>query len=122
MGIVIDTDILIEWEKERLNLPAKLKGPGDEQVMISVITASELLHGVWRANDEQIRQKRSAFVEHILKTFPILPINLVIARIHAQIWAGLASQGTPIGLHDSWIAATCLAYEYRLITKNLREF
>ena len=27
-----------------------------------------------------------------------------------------------IGLHDSWIAATCLAYNLTLITGNLREF
>ena len=119
---MIDTDILIEGVKERLNFPEKMKGRGDEHALISVITASELLHGVWRANDVNIRQKRSEFVEHILKTFPIMPINLIVARVHAQMWAGLKSQGILIGLHDSWIAATCLAYEYTLVTNNFREF
>jgi tRNA(fMet)-specific endonuclease VapC len=51
-----------------------------------------------------------------------MPIDLPIARQHAQIWAELKSKGTLIGLHDSWIAATCLVYDHTLVTKNLREF
>lgn len=122
MGIVLDTNILIESEKERLNISEKIKGREEEEVFISVITASELLHGVWRATDPIIRTKRSDFVEAILNCFPIIPIELPIARQHAQMWAELKSKGTLIGLHDSWIAATCLVYNHTLITTNLREF
>jgi predicted nucleic acid-binding protein len=122
MGILLDTNILIEAEKERIDLSGKIKGREEEHVFISVITASELLHGVCRATDANIRTKRSDFVEAILKRFPILPIDLPIARRHAQIWADLKSKGTVIGLHDSWIAATCLVHNHTLITTNAREF
>lgn len=122
MGIVLDTNILIEAEKERLNLFEKIKGREEEEVFISVITASELLHGVWRADKPTIRTKRSDFVEAILQRFPLIPIDLPIARKHAQIWAELKSKGKIIGLHDSWIAATCLVYGHTLLTTNSREF
>ncbi|GAK57682.1 toxin of toxin-antitoxin system VapC [Candidatus Vecturithrix granuli] len=122
MGILIDTNILIEAEKERIVLTEKIQGRKDDQGFVSVITASELLHGVWRATNLRIRTKRSAFVEAILKQFPILPIDLQIVRKHAQIWAELKSKGTVIGLHDTWIAATCLVHQHTLATTNVREF
>ena len=122
MGIVIDTDILIEFEKNRLDISSKTQGRESEEIFISVITASELLHGILRAKEERVRIRRSNFVEGILQAFPIIPINLNIARIHAKIWADLKSKGMMIGLHDSWIAATCIVYNYTLITRNTREF
>ena len=64
-------------------------GP-DEEVGIATITASELLHGVHRATPEH-RVRREAFVEAVLDAFPPLPFNLLAARTHARIWAGLAA-------------------------------
>lgn len=52
----------------------------------------------------------------------MLVIDLATARSHAQLWAGLARRGTMIGVHDSWLAATCLAHSLSLATANLREF
>ena len=40
MGILLDTNILIEVEKKRFNLSDKIKGRETEQVFLSVITAS----------------------------------------------------------------------------------
>lgn len=122
MGVLIDTNILIQHEKGQINLAEKIKGREQEEFFISVITASELLHGVWRANDVAIRAKRQAFVEKILSNFPILTIDLTIARVHAQIWSDLKASGMMIGSHDSWIAATGLAHGLSVITANGREF
>jgi tRNA(fMet)-specific endonuclease VapC len=30
--------------------------------------------------------------------------------------------GTPIGAHDTWIAAICLVHQLTLVTDNVREF
>ncbi|OGL45876.1 MAG: hypothetical protein A2161_16475 [Candidatus Schekmanbacteria bacterium RBG_13_48_7] len=122
MGIIIDTNILIELEKGRVNLPDYISGREKEKIFISVITASELLHGVWRAADSSIRSRRTAFVEAILTNIPLLPIDLPVARVHAQIWAELQSKGIMIGLHDSWIAALCISNDFVLITSNIEEF
>ncbi|MDZ7617519.1 MAG: hypothetical protein U1E05_10970, partial [Patescibacteria group bacterium] len=66
--------------------------------------------------------KRLGFVERVLAALPTLAIDLATARSHSQLWADLARRGAMIGVHDSWLAATCLAHGLRLATSNLREF
>ncbi len=122
MGLLIDSDVLIEIEKGRIDLQKFVFGREEEEFFISVITASELLHGVWRAENPDTHARRSAFVESILATFPILEIDLKIARIHAEIYSEMLKKKKIIGIHDSWIAASCLAYGLTLISKNIKDF
>ena len=122
MGVLIDTSVLIEHERGRLNLEPHLTGHGQEEFFLSVITASELLHGVHRAVEPQIRMKRSALVEALLERLPLLPVDLATARTHAQVWAELARPGKMIGPNDLWIAATALAHGLTMVTANVREF
>jgi tRNA(fMet)-specific endonuclease VapC len=122
MGVLIDASILIEYERGRVDLTQHLEGRGEEEFFLSVVTASELLHGVHRARDLGVRARRSAFVEMVLERFPLLPVDLTTARVHAQLWADLASAGTPIGPHDMWLAASAVAHGLVIVTANLREF
>lgn len=122
MGVLIDTNILIKAEKGTLVFDPYLEKRKDEEFFISVITASELLHGVWRAKDKAIQARRGAFVEAILTSIAILFIDLPTARSHAQLWARLQSDGQMIGVHDSWIAASCINYGLHLVTDNIKEF
>jgi tRNA(fMet)-specific endonuclease VapC len=122
MGILIDTSIFIAGERGRLNLDAQIRGRHDEEFFVSVVTASELLHGVHRANRPEVRARRSAFVEAILLPLPVLPIDLTTARAHAQLWAELATTGQTIGSDDLWLAATCVAHGLSIVTSNVREF
>lgn len=93
----------------------------EEECAISVITVSELLHGVRRADGAQ-RARRTAFVEHLLGGIPSIPITEPVARVHAEVWAELAARGSVIGAHDRWIAATALAHGFGVATSNLAEF
>jgi predicted nucleic acid-binding protein len=122
MGVLIDASILIDHERGRIDLQEHVAGREDEAFFLSVITASELLHGVHRAVDPAVRARRSAFVEGILGSFPLLPIELATARMHARLWAELAAQGQNIGAHDLWVAAACLSHGLSLVTTNPREF
>lgn len=122
MAVLIDASILIEYERGRLDLERYLAPRQQEEFFLSVVTASELLHGVHRAVQPEVRTKRSAFVEAILERFPLLPVDLATARAHAQVWAELAAAGTLIGPHDLWLAATCVAHGLIMVTANVREF
>ena len=119
MAVLIDTSILIDAERRGERLEGAL---GEEERAISVITASELLHGVHRAGDEGIRVRRQVFVEHVLASLDPLPITTKIARSHARLWAHLEQAGTSIAAHDLWIAATALAHGMSLATGNARHF
>ena len=119
---MIDASILIEQERGRLDLHPILTGREDEEFFLSVITASELLHGVHRALDPAVRARRSAWVEAVLERFPLLPVDLATARAHAQVWAELAARGELIGPHDLWLAAQCVAHGLGLATAHVRGF
>jgi tRNA(fMet)-specific endonuclease VapC len=122
MGFLIDASVFIDAERGRLDVGAHVRERDREEFFISVITASELLRGVWRAHAPHVKSRRLAFIEGILEWFPILQIDLAIARVHAQLWADLESRGVAVGPHDGWLAATCIARGHTLITGNLREF
>lgn len=122
MAVLIDASVLIEYERGHVDLAQRLIAREQERFFLSVVTASELLHGVHRAVDPGIRARRSAFVEAVLARFPLLPIELTTARVHARLWAELAATGTLIGPHDLWLAAVCLEHGLTLITANVREF
>lgn len=120
MALLIDTDLLIDLERtERVEVVEALLG--EEERAISVITVSELLHGVLRASGP-IRTRRRAFVEHILAGLQAIPITAPVARVHADIWADLAGRGEQIGAHDLWIAATAIAHELGVATRNATHF
>ena len=122
MGILIDSSVLINIERAGMDLSACILGHEEEDAFLSVISASELLHGVQRATDARTIARRLAFVEGVLAAIPVLSIDTATARSHALLWADLARRGEMIGVHDSWLAAACLAHGLRLATGNLREF
>lgn len=122
MGILIDSNVLIALERKGLELSSRIAGREQEEVFLSVISASELLHGVHRAATPKLHANRLAFVEAVLASFPLLEIDLATARSHALLWSQLAQRGEMIGVHDSWLAATCLAHGLKLATANVREF
>jgi tRNA(fMet)-specific endonuclease VapC len=120
VAVLIDTGLLVDLERGVAN-PEVEGAIGEEDRAISVVTVSELLHGVHRASGAQ-RARRSAFVEHLLAVMRAIEITEQIARVHADIWAQLAARGEVIGAHDLWIAATALAHGMGLATGNTREF
>lgn len=132
MGAVLDTTIFVDLERDAARRgiadPVGLVGLSlerclgpDEEVGMSSITASELLHGVHRATPEH-RPRREAFVEAVISIIPVLEFDLLAARAHASLWAGLASAGADVGAHDRIVAATAISVGWRVATANTRHF
>lgn len=61
-------------------------------------------------------------MESLLQHLPVLPFDLVAARIHARLWALLVSRGAQVGERDLLIAATALANGCVLVTRDKRSF
>lgn len=132
MGTILDTTVFIELERVMRGLPTaqamtelvkhlESRLGENEEVALAAITASELLHGVYRATEEH-RGRRAAFVEAVVAAFPTLSFDLLVARVHARLWAGLASSGTEVGAHDRLVAATAMSAGWRVGTANIRHF
>jgi tRNA(fMet)-specific endonuclease VapC len=122
VGVLIDASVFIDAERGRLNLAERVAWHPSDEVFLSVVTASELLHGVHRATTAAQRVRRAAFVEGLLERLPVLDIDLSTARAHARIWADLSAAGTRVGANDLWLAAAALAHGLTVVTGNVREF
>jgi tRNA(fMet)-specific endonuclease VapC len=120
VALLIDTDLLIDLERGDATSGVE-RLLGDEDRAISVITVSELLHGVNRAQGA-IRARRRAFVEHVLAGMEAIPITEPVARVQAEIWSDLTERGQPIGAHDLWIGATAVAHGLGVATRNAAHF
>ncbi len=122
MGKLIDSSVLVAAERRILDLDARLADHREEAFGLSVVTASELLHGVHRAPDSERRIQRERFVEGLLQRLPVLPVDLPVARVHAAIWADLAVKGVSVGERDLLIGATAIAHAYDIVTRDERSF
>ena len=122
MGLILDTSILIADERGKFDMPGFLRQLQSPLVIISAITAAELLHGIERAPDPARRARRERHVEHVLASLFVQPFDLDQARCHARLWAELEMRGQMIGAHDLQIAAAALAPGHDLATLNVREF
>ena len=122
MGVLIDSSVFIAAERGTLDLQVLVEDYAEMTFAMSAVTASELLHGVHRANTAKRRMQREAFVEALLSQFPVISFDLVVARTYARLFARLASKGTQVGAHDLIIAATALARGMDVVTRDERSF
>ena len=79
MATLIDSSVLIADERGALDLNNVLARYAEEDVAISAITASELLHGVQRAKTAAERHRRQALVEGLLAQLPVIAFDLTVA-------------------------------------------
>ena len=122
MGVVLDTSVLIEAERQRFEIDKFAENREDEIFGLSVITIAELLHGVHRADSTKRRLKRSAYVEKVIELFPVYVFEISIARIYSELWSDLSRKGIQIGAHDLIIGSTALSLGFSVATYNIRHF
>jgi tRNA(fMet)-specific endonuclease VapC len=61
-------------------------------------------------------------VEHYRSSHRIIEVDVQVAMTYARLSRELRSRGTPIGSNDTWIAATALAHQVPLLTRNTEHF
>ena len=122
MGVILDTSVLIEAERREPEIQQFAESREEEVFGLSVISVTELLHGVHRANSTTRRLKRSAYVEKVIELFPIYNFEISIARIYAELWSDLSKRGIQIGSHDLIIGSTALSLGFSVATYNKKHF
>lgn len=123
MGLVLDTNILINAEHGRLVLET-MPVLQTEPIFIAAVTAAELLAGVKLAKTPESAMRRHVFVESVLNSIPILEFDTEIARTYAELYAQALAQGrrSNLNVHDLQIAATALVHGHSLLTANVDDF
>jgi len=122
VAALIDSSVFIAGERARIDLTDLLASLGNEPFALSAVTASELLHGLRRSRTIAQRERRNAYVEAIFEQMPVLAFDLAVARVHSAVSAELERTGRQVGAHDLMIAATAMAHDYRVATRDLKSF
>ena len=122
MATLIDSSVLIASERGQLDFADISARYAKEDVAISAVTASELLHSVHRARTAAQRYRRQAFVEGLMAQLPVIAFDLTVARVHASLWADLAKRSVAIGERDLMIGTAAIAKDYALVTRDDRSF
>ena len=116
---VLDTNTLIYFFKGLGNVAANLLGKPPKDIGVPAIVLYELEVGIHKSNSPEKREGQLAVFMSVVN---LLPFGMNEAKVAAQIRAHLEAQGQPIGPYDILIAATALANQATLITRNTREF
>ena len=116
---LLDTSVLIAREEDPGVEPSL-----PQELAISVATLAELHFGVLIAKDDETRQHRLRRLGIIEATFQPIPIDAAIARAFAAIAHAVKAAGRQPRARtmDLWIAATALALQIPLYTRNLEDF
>ena len=125
--IVLDTNVLSELMRQQpadavLAWADRLK---PQEVAITAMNEAEILQGIARLPDsqrkEQLQQVWETLLANVLQQ-PMLPFNSAAAQWFAALVSHREGLGRPISTADAVIAATALAHEGQLATRNTADF
>ena len=126
MGVILDSSVVIEAERQHLNVAQFLKQIiqkiGEMEAALCSITVAELAHGVYRAETPDRRQRRRDFLDELKATLPIYSITDSTAELVGKIGADCSASGVSIPFDDLLIGACALERGYAVATRNLRHF
>ena len=116
---LLDTSILIALDEE-----AGLETLLPDAMAISAASLAELHYGVLVARDDARRQQRLRRLGVIEATFEPIPLDAGIARAFATVAHTIKTAGRQprARVMDLWIAATALAKDIPLLTRNVQDF
>ena len=115
---LIDTSVVIDLERlDHSELPTELA--------VSALTLAELAAGPHASDDPAERARRQDRLQRAEVVFDPLPFDADAARAYGQVYAAVAAAGRKARgprVVDLLIAATALANELPLFTRNAQDF
>jgi tRNA(fMet)-specific endonuclease VapC len=126
LGVVLDSSIAIDAEREHLDVAGFLRKIaariGEREACLCVITVAELAHGIYRADTPERRQRRRVFLDELKAAVPVYPITEATAELVGRIGAESAANSVVIPFDDLLIGACALGRGYAVATRNSRHF
>jgi predicted nucleic acid-binding protein len=115
---LIDTSVVIDLQElDPADLPV--------EVAVSAVTMAELAAGPHATADPAERARRQDRLQRAEATFEPIPMDVAVARAYGRVYAAVATAGRKARgrrAFDLLIAATALAAELPLYTRNPNDF
>jgi tRNA(fMet)-specific endonuclease VapC len=119
MTFLLDTNICIAAMKQEPVVMERLSEMKVGSVGLPAIVLAELAYGAARSNASG---KSLRILAEFGEALPVIAFDFAAAHHYGKIRAALVGSGKPIGPNDLFIAATALAHNAILVTRNVREF
>ena len=127
-GFLIDTNVLSEYNRPGgpdAGVKRWLETTDRQSQHVSVITLAEIQKGIEMLAEGKRRFQLEQWLKHDLEAWfsgRILPVDREVAGRWASLVVQGARAGRPLPTVDSLIAATALAYDLAIVTRNTRDF
>ena len=115
MTYLLDSDWLIRFLNGRRDAAELIDSLAAQGLALSVVSCGEALEGLL---DLPRSADRLSQFEGFLSTLDVLPVDLEVGHRYASIRRELRRQGQLVPDNDSWIAATALANDLTLVTRD----
>ena len=120
---LLDSNLISELSKPQPNANVLTNIQRFEPLCaISAITLQEALFGIELLPDGSRKNKLKEYVEIVKQKFDVIPYDATAAAYYAEIIAKSHKAGQPRPICDSQIAATALANDLILVTRNAKDF
>jgi predicted nucleic acid-binding protein len=126
LGVILDSSVVVEAERQQLSVARFLKQIvqtiGEREAALSSITVAELVHGIYRADAEERRARRRAFLDDLKAAVPVYPITDNTAELVGKISGESSAKGVTNPFDDLLIGVCALERGYAVATRNQRHF
>ncbi len=119
--LILDSNTISYYFRGDPLVVPRLQALRPADVGVPAIVEYELRYGLMRLPSD-VAAPRLAALAQLLRPMQMLPFDSECAAQAARLRVGLEALGTPIGPHDTLIAATALRHQGTLVTRNSREF
>jgi tRNA(fMet)-specific endonuclease VapC len=119
--LVLDSNTISYYFRGDPHVVPRFQAVRPADLGVPAIVEYELRYGLLRLPQEAAAPRLDALAQ-LLRPMQMLPFDAECAPHAARIRATLEAAGTPIGQHDTLIAATALRHQASLVTRNVREF
>ncbi len=121
---MLDTDTVSQLVKKSPNpqLWKRLCEVSRGRLFLSTVTTFELRFGCAKKGGKAGDKLWATVEERIVSAFNVVDFNGDVSLRAGVLLATLYEQGTPIGLEDTFIAATALSRGFVMVTGNTRHY
>lgn len=118
---VLDSNTISYYFRGDAQVVPRLQALRPAEVGVPAVVEYELRYSLLRLPPEAATPRLQA-LEQLLAPLQVLPFDSECAAHAARLRVALEAAGSPIGPHDTLIAATALRHQGTLVTRNAREF
>ena len=119
MIYLLDTNAISALMREDTRMAAWLSSLlADDRAVINTITRGEILFGLGRLAQGRRRAELEAKAQKVFAALPCEPIPPAAGDLYASLKLVQQSRGLPLDENDLWIAASALAVNATLVSRD----